>query len=102
MSPIARKLVQMMDQEQKNMKLIAVEDALRLARQSFGFGMKGYEDVMSNAGAWFNKYFDMDIEDIHIEIESMSAENSQFAQYLHFNNQRITRLLKDDEQDIEN
>ena len=101
MSPIGRKLVQMMDQEQENMKLTAVDDALRLARQSFGFGMKGYEDVMSNAGQWFDKYFEMDIEAIHTEIESMSAENSKFAQDLHFNNQRITRLLRDDEQDFE-
>jgi len=99
MTNTAKKLVQMMDQEQKNMHLIALEDVMRAVRLLAGWGQ--YPQFIESPANIFDKYHDMDIEDLFIERDMLGRLASEYAQAVHFNNQRIVRLLKDDEQDFE-
>lgn len=98
MSPIARKLVHMMDEEQKNMKLIAVEDVMRSIRLLAGWGQ--YPEFIAEPGKVFDRMNDMTIEELHTEKESLEAIANEYVQSIHFKG-NIKRILRDDEQDFE-
>lgn len=91
----------MMDQEQKNMKLTALEDVMRAVRLLAGWDL--YPDFIKSPGQVFDKYNDMEIEELYQEKEALEHLANEYVQGIHFKNKggRITRLLKDDEQDSE-
>lgn len=101
MTNTAKKLVHMMNQEQRNMKLIAVEDVMRNVRLLAGWGQ--YPQYIKDPESVFDMYYDMTIEQLHVEKESLEAVANEYVQSIHFKNKggRITRLLRDDEQDFE-
>jgi len=101
MSPIGRKLVQMMDDEQRNMKLIAVEDVMRCVRLLAGWGQ--YPAFIDSPFDVWNMYDQMTIEQLHVEKESLECVANEYVQGIHFKNKggNITRMLRDDEQDFE-
>jgi len=101
MTNTAKKLVQMMDQEQKNIKITALEDVMRNVRLLAGWGQ--YPQFIESPGKVFDKYDDMSIEELYTEKESLEAMANEYVQGIHFKNKggRITRLLRDDEQDFE-
>jgi len=101
MSPIARKLVSMMDQEQKNMKLIAVEDVMRSVRLLAEWGQ--YPRFITEPFEVWNMYDQMTIEQLHVEKESLECVANEYVQGIHFHNKggNSNRILRDDEQDFE-
>jgi len=101
MTNTAKKLVHMMDMEKKNMKLIAVEDVMRNVRLLAGWGQ--YPRFITEPESVFDMYYDMTIEQLHVEKESLEAVANEYVQSIHFKNKgsHITRLLRDDEQDFE-
>lgn len=98
MSPIGRKLVQMMDQEQKNMKLTALEDVMRAVRLLAGWGQ--YPQFISNPWEVFCKYNDMNIIELYDEQDALTRMANDYVQSIH-PPATITRILRDDEQDFE-
>ena len=109
------KLVNAMETERRKLKLEAVEDCIRIKKQLAGFNIVAHQDIYTHSTEVFDKYWDMDIEDLHLEIESLSAQASEYVQKTHwkdaFNNITIMppsrfnggffRELGEDEQDTE-
>jgi len=103
-----------MQQEQRRLKLEAVEDCIRVKKQLAQFNIIAHQDVYSRQTEVFDKYWDCDMETLHKELEALSAEASKFARELHwsyhFNNitilpsnnePRFFRQLGEDEMDKE-
>lgn len=104
-----------MEQERRRLKLEAVEDCIRVKKQLAGFNIVAHQDIYTHSSDVFDKYWDMSMEDLHLELESLSAQASEFVQKTHwkdaFNNITIMppsrfnggffRELGEDEQDKE-
>jgi len=83
MSPIAKKLIQMMDQEKRSIRVCAVEDCMKAKRLLAGWGIEEHKSVLAIPAEWFDYFYSLDIEDLHKELEVLSAEASEYAQKIH-------------------
>lgn len=92
MSPIGKILVNMMEteklisaieEEQRMIKTTSAEDCMKLAKMLCGFEIEEFKNVMELLPQWFDYFYDMEIEQMHAEIERMSAIASEHVQKLH-------------------
>jgi hypothetical protein len=83
MSPIVKTLVQLMDTERRQIKICAVEDCMKAKRLLAGWGLNDHLGVLSNPAEWFDYFYSLEIEDLHKELDILTATGSEYAQRIH-------------------
>lgn len=104
---LTKDAVEALSKEQRELKLDSVHAAMSAAKQLYIFGVKGYEDIISCPEKWFDYYYDMNFEQLHQELENMSAMATRRIYELHPDLNEcntpptIYRVLNEDEMDTE-
>lgn len=70
--------------EHRKLKLEAIEDCMRVKKQLAGFNIVAHQDVYTDWWKVFEAYYECDIEGLHKELETLSAEASKFARDTHW------------------
>ena len=84
MDNMETKFITAIGDEQKRIRLECIKDIIDYHNTMAKWGVDHYKNIVSKYNFYelFSMYYDLPMEDIHLELERLGAECSRFFQYI--------------------